>query len=125
MVSVLASISALRIKGRVLVAVAVEDDGFVFGDADALGEPEGGFDFFGAGGAVVKGDSYFFADIFPASEDGDVLELSLAVVSERGGLDCAHFEVVFESVEDESCEEFSLDIFGDDQQGFLFLVGEL
>jgi len=103
----------------------MEEDCVILSDSDVFSETQSGFDFFGGGRAVFESDSCFFAHEFPACEDSNILELSLPVISKGRSFDCANFEVIFESVEDESGEQFALNVLSNYQERLLLLEGEL
>ena len=103
----------------------MEDDRVVLCDCDALGHSQRRFDFFWVFSSAFESDSSLLVDELAASKDGDVLEHSFSVVSERWRFDSAYFEIVLESVEDESCEHLAFGVVGDDEERPLLLVSDL
>ena len=73
---------------------------------------------------MVKGGACFLTYKSTSCKNGDILKGGFSVLSEWGGFNSTNFQVIFQSVQDETCKQFSLDIFGDNEKGFLFLIGE-
>ena len=92
------------------LAEAVNDGGFVLGDADALGPTEH------AGRGVLELEAEFFSDQRAASDGCDVLEHFLAAITEAGGLHSRHVQRAAQFVHDQRGERLAIHVFGDDQQ---------
>lgn len=73
---------------------------------------------------MVEGGACFFAHEFASCKNCDILKGGFSVLSEWGGFDSTDFQVVFQSVQDKTCKQFSLDIFSNDEERFLLLVGK-
>lgn len=110
---------------NVLGTISVKNDGVILGNGDVFGDTEGSLNLLGTRSNAFKSDASLFADEFSSSEDSDVLKDGLSVVSEGGSLHSADLQVVLEPVEDQASQELTLDVFGNDQKGFLLLVGQL
>jgi hypothetical protein len=108
----------------VLIAVAIENYSVVLGNCDVFGNTQSQFDFFWRTGGVLESDSCFLTDKTSSSEDGDILQNGLAVVSEGRSFNCHNLQVIFESVKDEASQKLALYIFSNDNKRFLFLVGQ-
>ena len=73
---------------------------------------------------MIEGDACFLAHEFASCKNCDILKGGFSVLSEWGGFDSTDFQVVFQSVQDKTCKQFSLDIFSNDEERFLLLVGK-
>ena len=58
-----------------------------------------------------------FANHNTACQDGNILEHSLATVSEAWSLDCTNLELSAKAVHDECCKSLAINIFCNDEQG--------
>mmetsp|Transcript_37507 Transcript_37507/g.89136 ORF Transcript_37507/g.89136 Transcript_37507/m.89136 type:complete len:502 (+) Transcript_37507:276-1781(+) len=101
--------------GDVLLAGAVEDDGVLLGDGHLLRRTEH------AHVHVLELMAEVLAHHLPAGEDGDVLEVGLAVVAEARSLDGAELHAAAELVHDQRGERLALDVLRDDEQRLLRL----
>jgi hypothetical protein len=101
----------------VVVTSAINDGGVVLGDGDLLSRTQiGELDGFELLAEVV-------ADHLAAGEGGDVFQHGLAAVAKAWGLHGADLDDVAQLVHHQRGQGFTLDLFGDDQQGATRILG--
>src|SRR5690606_37917848 len=94
----------LRVTGT------IDDGGGVLADHDATGAAE--LSKLG----VLQLVAHLTADLLATGEDGDVLEETLAAVTEAGGLHDDAGEGTAQLVDDHGGEIFALEVLGDDEE---------
>jgi len=103
----------------VLASVAVEDDGVLLGDGDGSGGAEH------VSGGLLKLDIKLVGEDGGVSEDSDIAEDGLAVVTEAWGLDGSNLELTAELVENAYGKSLAIDILSNDDQRSAELGGSL
>ena len=90
------------------VACTVNNCCVVLGDDDALCTAQQ------VEGHVLKLETDFLADDLTTREGSHVLQHCLATIAKAWGLNCRRIECATDLVDNECCECFTLNIFGDD-----------
>src|SRR5699024_2115363 len=89
------------------VASTFNDGGFILGNDNLAGGAQH------VQGGVFQGQANFFGNDLATGQDGDVVEHSLATVTEAWSLDGNRLEGATNLVDNQGCQGFALNIFGD------------
>ncbi|GBR72421.1 hypothetical protein HP1_108 [Candidatus Termititenax spirochaetophilus] len=91
-------------------ACAFHDGCVVFGDLDRLGRTQiGDFQSF-------QLETDFIGDIFAAGQNSDVFQYGFAAVAETRSFHGSYIQCAAQFIQHQSCQRFTLDVLGDDQQ---------
>src|SRR5699024_7730480 len=94
------------------VASTFDDSGFVLGD-DHLASGTQHIE-----GSVLQGQAYFFGDNLATGQDSNVVEHCSTTVAKAWSFDGYRLEGAANLVDNQGCQGFAFNIFGDDQQWF-------
>ncbi len=95
---------------RVMVASAIDDDGVVLVDGDALGGAQHGER------DAFQLDAQIFRDHFALGQDGDVFQHRLATIAKARRLDRSNLQAAAQLVDDQGRQRFAFNVFRDDQE---------